>query len=72
MSLAGLDVSGLSRDDLRSIVRQILEAKIHGISFSPYIESQGPGTELSEAQIVERLQFIAPCVHWVRSFSCKV
>jgi exo-beta-1,3-glucanase (GH17 family) len=70
MSLAGLDVSGLSREDLRSIVRQILEAKIHGISFSPYVEGQGPGTELGEAQIVERLQVIAPYVQWVRSFSC--
>jgi exo-beta-1,3-glucanase (GH17 family) len=70
MSLAGLDVSGLSREDLRSIVRQILEAKIHGISFSPYVEGQGPGTKLGEAQIVERLQVIAPYVQWVRSFSC--
>ena len=70
LSLAGLDVSGLSREDLRSIVRKILEAKIHGISFSPYVEGQGPGTELGEAQIVERLQVIAPYVQWVRSFSC--
>jgi exo-beta-1,3-glucanase (GH17 family) len=70
MSLAGLDVSGLSREDLRSIVRKILEAKIHGISFSPYVEGQGPGTKLGEAQIVERLQVIAPYVQWVRSFSC--
>ena len=64
-------MSGLSREDLRSIVHQILEAKIHGISFSPYAEGQGPGTELSEPQIIERLQFIAPYVHWVRSFSCR-
>jgi exo-beta-1,3-glucanase (GH17 family) len=70
MSLAGVDVSGLSREELRSIVRKILEAKIHGISFSPYVEGQGPGTELGEAQIVERLQVIAPYVRWVRSFSC--
>jgi exo-beta-1,3-glucanase (GH17 family) len=70
LSLAGLDVSGLSREDLRSIVRKILEAKIHGISFSPYVEGQGPGTKLGEAQIVERLQVIAPYVQWVRSFSC--
>ena len=70
LSLAGLDVSGLSREDLRALVRQILEAKIHGISFSPYVEGQGPGTELGEAQIVERLQVIAPYVRWMRSFSC--
>ena len=71
MSLAGIDISSLSVDDLRSLVRKILEAKIHGISFSPYVECQGPGTQISEAQIRERLAFIQPYVKWVRSFSCK-
>ena len=71
MSLAGIDISSLSVTDLRSLMRQILEAKIHGISFSPYVEGQGPGTQISEAQIRERLSFIQPKIHWVRSFSCK-
>lgn len=71
MSLAGIDISSLSIDDLRALVRKILEAKIHGISFSPYVEGQGPGTEISEAQIRERLSFVQPYVKWVRSFSCK-
>jgi len=51
-------------------VRKILKAKIHGISFSPYVEGQGPGTQLGEAQIRERLAVIQPYVHWIRSFSC--
>ena len=71
MSLAGIDVSSLSIDDLRALVRKILEAKIHGLSFSPYVEGQGPGTELGEDQIRERLAFIQPYVHWIRSFSCS-
>ena len=71
LSLAGIDISSLSVDDLRALVRKILEAKIHGISFSPYVEGQGPGTQVSEAQIRERLAFIQPYVKWVRSFSCK-
>lgn len=71
LSLSGLDISGLSLDDLRALVRKILENKIHGISFSPYIEGQGPGTEISAAQIRERLALIQPYVRWVRSFSCK-
>jgi len=71
LSLAGIDISSLSVDDLRALVRKILEAKIHGISFSPYVEGQGPGTQISEAQIRERLAFIQPYVNWVRSFSCK-
>ena len=71
LSLSGLDISGMSLNHLRALVRKILEAKIHGISFSPYIEGQGPGTQISVAQIRERLAFIQPYVHWVRSFSCK-
>ncbi len=70
LSLAGVNISGLSANDLRKLVREILNEKIHGISFSPYIEGQGPGTQLGEAQIRERLAFIQPYVNWVRSFSC--
>ena len=70
MALAGIDSSTLSTGDLVSIFRKILEQKIHGISFSPYTEGQGPGTQIGEAQIRERLKFIQPCVNWVRSFSC--
>ncbi|MEO0811649.1 MAG: glycosyl hydrolase family 17 protein [Myxococcota bacterium] len=60
----------MSVDALKALVREILEQKIHGISFSPYIEGQGPGTQLEEAQIRERLEVIRPYVKWVRSFSC--
>lgn len=70
MSLAGIDVSKLSVADLKSLIRQILEAGIHGISFSAYLEGQGPGTRIGEAQIRARLDIIQPYVHWVRSFSC--
>ncbi len=70
LSLAGIDASGLSDDELRTLVRQILDAKIHGIAFSPYIEGQGPGTLLSAGQIRERLAIIQPFVRWIRTFSC--
>ncbi len=70
MSLAGIDFSGYSIDDLRALVRKILERKIHGISFSPYVEGQGPGTQIGAAQIRERLAFIQPYVNWIRTFSC--
>jgi len=70
LSLAGIDSAQLSIEDLRSLVRQILDSRIHGISFSPYVEGQGPGTVLNEAQIRDRLAIIAPHVHWIRSFSC--
>ena len=70
MGLAGLNLAGMSRDELESVFSGILEQKIHGITFSPYIEGQGPGTQISELQIRERLDIIKPYVNWVRSFSC--
>ena len=70
MSLAGIDISGLDVEDLRKLVREILENKIHGLSFSPYVEGQGPGTVVGEAQIRERLAIIEPYVRWIRTFSC--
>ena len=44
LSLAGLNTSQLSADELRKIVSKILKDGIHGICFSPYGEGQGPGT----------------------------
>jgi len=71
MSLTGIDLSSYSVDALRSLVREILAAKIHGICFSPYVEGQGPGSHVSESQIRERLAIIAPYARWVRTFSCS-
>lgn len=71
LSLAGIDVTAISGPELRKLMRKILEAKIHGISFSPYTEGQGPGTQLSGAQIRERLAIVQPFVKWVRTFSCS-
>jgi len=68
--LAGIESSSLSLEELRSVVRKILEQKIHGICFSPYVEGQGPGTQIGAAQIRERLSFIQPSINWVRTFSC--
>jgi exo-beta-1,3-glucanase (GH17 family) len=70
MSLAGIDVSSMTTDELRRLVLKILEGKIHGLSFSPYTEGQGPGTVVSEAQIRERLAIIEPYTRWIRTFSC--
>lgn len=69
-SLAGIDITRYSIDELKAIVGDILEQKIHGICFSPYVEGQGPGTQIGAAQIRERLEVIRPYVNWVRTFSC--
>ncbi|MEM7081650.1 MAG: glycosyl hydrolase family 17 protein [Pseudomonadota bacterium] len=71
LSLAGIDVAALSLEQLRALVRKLLSNKIHGLSFSPYIEGQGPGSALSDEQIRERMSIIASYVNWLRSFSCS-
>lgn len=55
---------------MRAIIARILEDGIHGISFSPYEEGQGPGTQISAEQIRRRLALISSNVRWIRSFSC--
>jgi glucan 1,3-beta-glucosidase len=66
----GANSMHLSVDELRAEAKQLLSNKIHGLSFSPYITGQGPGTQITEAQIHERLQLILPYVKWIRTFSC--
>jgi exo-beta-1,3-glucanase (GH17 family) len=70
MALTGIDFSAISDEELVGLFHKVLDKGFHGISFSPYIDGQGPGTQISEAQIRERLSIIQPCVGWVRSFSC--
>lgn len=70
LSLTGIPTAGLSAADLKELVNAILEAGIHGISFSPYVAGQGPGTQVEAEQIRERLAIIQPHVNWIRTFSC--
>ncbi len=70
LSLAGLDISKMSLDDLRKLVSEIMANGIHGICFSPYLEGQKPGMEISEEQIQQRLDIVKPYVKAIRSFSC--
>ena len=51
LSLNGLDTNQLGTEEIQSIVKSLLDDKIHGISFSPYIEGQGPGTVIDAEQI---------------------
>ena len=71
MSLAGINLSAFSVDALRKLIGELLDGKIHGICFSPYIEGQGPGAQVTDDQIRERLEIVAPYVRWVRTFACS-
>ncbi len=68
--LAGIDFASLSHADRILLMREILDRKIHGMSFSPYMDDQEPGVEISEAQIEQRMKIIQPYTNWVRTFSC--
>jgi GPH family glycoside/pentoside/hexuronide:cation symporter len=56
--------------DLGGEFAAALHAGVHGLCFSPYLEGQGPGSIVSEAQIRARLGIIRPYTRWIRSFSC--
>jgi len=64
------ELGKLGLEDRKLLLREILRQKIHGISFSPYIDGQSPGTEIGAQQIRERLSIIQPYTRWIRSFSC--
>ncbi|MEM9402701.1 MAG: glycosyl hydrolase family 17 protein [Pseudomonadota bacterium] len=70
LSLTGINTDGMSTDELKKLVAQMLENKIHGLCFSPYVEGQEPGSKVTEAQIRERLSIIAPYCRNIRTFSC--
>ncbi|MGI9219924.1 MAG: glycosyl hydrolase family 17 protein [Woeseiaceae bacterium] len=70
LSLAGVDTTQLSATSVQSILAEVLKNKIHGLCFSPYVEGQGPGTQLDASQIQQRLSIVQPNTRWVRTFSC--
>lgn len=60
----------VERQNLRDAFRATLRRGMHGLCFSPYLEGQQPGSQVSAAQIRERLQVIQPHTRWIRTFSC--
>ena len=71
LTLTGIDAASMPIEDLRALLRKVLEAKIHGLSYSPYVEGQGPGTQIGAEQIAERLALISPYTNNIRTFSCS-
>jgi glucan 1,3-beta-glucosidase len=56
---------------LEEKAKALLDRKISGISFSPYLEGQDPSVKsiITEQQIADRLEIIRPYTHWIRTFS---
>ena len=63
-------LSPQARTALDNGFRAVLDAGVHGLCFSPYLEGQAPGAQIGEAQIRARLEVIRPHTRWIRSFSC--
>jgi len=59
-----------ARDALAADFQATLQQGVHGLCFSPYLEGQQPGSQVSEAQIRDRLAILRPHAGWVRTFSC--
>lgn len=70
MSLTGQEVNGLNQAELKAQCEQFLNAKMHGICFSPYEGTQEPGDTISEAQVRRKLELLVPYTQWIRVFSC--
>ena len=66
--LIGQDNRSASEHDLDARLEQLLEEKMHGISFSAYTKGQKPGDELTREQIEHRMTLLAPRFNWIRSF----
>ncbi|MBD3221604.1 MFS transporter, partial [bacterium] len=64
------DFAGLGEEEVRALFAQSLSGQVHGMCFSPYREGQTIGDRLTEQQIRQRMEVIAPYTRWVRSFSC--
>lgn len=69
-SKSDTDFSTMSDTGVKALFATSLHNGVHGMCFSPYIEGQNIGDQLSENQIERRMSVIAPHTKWVRSFSC--
>ena len=65
-----LDFTSISEREIKKLFSATLNKGVHGFCFSPYMEGQNIGDQLSEDQIQRRMDVIAPYTKWVRSFSC--
>ena len=63
--------NGSSNGPVLYIKTQSLDMKVHGLNFSPYIDGQDPnlGDPISEKQLRERMEIIAPYTERIRTFS---
>jgi GPH family glycoside/pentoside/hexuronide:cation symporter len=69
-TVAGIDLSTKSEEEINVLFSETLNNGVHGLCFSPYLENQEIGDIVSENQIHRRIDVIAPHTEWIRTFSC--
>ena len=69
-ALTGLNALHKTEEEIIELFHESLKEPMHGLCFSPYVNGQKPGDQLSEEQIRRRMSIIKPHTNWVRSFSC--
>ena len=57
--------------DIQALYAEQLRGGVYGLCFSAYMQGQGAGDQLTEAQVRRRVAVIAPHTRWVRSFACS-
>jgi GPH family glycoside/pentoside/hexuronide:cation symporter len=62
--------AGRTAAEIGALYAEQLRSGIYGLCFSAYVEGQGAGDQLTEAQVRRRIELIAPHTRWVRSFAC--
>ncbi len=65
-----LDLSQVSGTELMDYFTSVFQRSMHGLCFSAFEADQNPGDEISEDQIIRRLNLLRPHTKWIRSFSC--
>jgi len=70
LSLTGVQALHLPQDELVVLFQEVMKRKLNGLCFSPYLDGQSPGSQLTEEQIRRRIKTIKPHTKWIRSFSC--
>ena len=65
-----IDFTSKTDAEIKALFSTHLNKGLHGLCFSPYLEGQNIGDQLSKSQISQRMDIIAPYTNWVRSFSC--
>lgn len=68
--VSALNLSSKSSVELQTMFADTMNAGIHGLCFSPYVEGQDAGSILSAEQIRRRMEVIMPFTKNIRSFSC--